>query len=77
MKRDSHAWYVVVLMAWLTALAADPVQLERLLELDRKAIVAAICLLIGNLAMWMRASPINTISDEGREKYQDAARRRR
>ena len=75
--RDSKAWLPIAVAGVLSSLALQPELVEHLLELDKKAIAAVICLGLGIVAAWMRASPINDISDEGREKYEEAARLKR
>lgn len=69
MTRDSHSWILVALGAWLMSLASDPAKLERLIECDRQAIIAAICELLAIAGAFLKASPL-PISDAGREKYQ-------
>lgn len=73
--RDSHAWWVVIGLAWLTSLWANPELVEQMLELHRKAWIAGIGQLIAIGAAYLKASPIHSISDEGRERFKAAAER--
>lgn len=69
MTRDHRGWIVAALGAYLASLTADPARVERLIEADRRAIISELCQLGAMLALWMKASPLNEISDEGRERY--------
>lgn len=73
MTRDHYGWIVAALGGWLASLAANPDRVEKLLEGDRRAIVSELCLLGAGLAAWMKSSPINAISDEGRARYEAKA----
>lgn len=68
MTRDSRSWIVVAFGAWLMSLAASPAKVERLFELDRQALVSALCELVAIIGALMKASPL-PISDEGRDYY--------
>lgn len=67
--RDSHSWYVVALVAWLSAIWTHPDLVERMMEGDRQSWISAIGQLVAMLALYLKGSPLG-LSEKGRRKYQ-------
>jgi hypothetical protein len=66
--RDSKGWWVVVTAGFLTALAAQPELIEKVMERDPKAIIAVLAMLLSVSGAKMQTSPL-PISDAGRAAF--------
>ena len=58
--RDSKAWIGAAIGAWLGSLAVNPDLVEKMMELDKKALVSAMCQLaaiVAGFLVCVRFSP--------------------
>lgn len=66
--RDSKGWPVLMVAAVLGAVATQPQLIEGLLELNKKAIAAIVCIVLAAIAGQMGTSPLPGEHDDMRMK---------